>query len=315
MKSKILIFIILLFVFQTGISQNQANIWHFGDYTGLDFNTGEPQISPSVTLGYDNASATICDEEGNFLFSTNALEIVNKNGMTMPNGDGILGRTTSSQGALIVQKPGSNNLYYVFTISPLNYQIGLHYSIVDINLDGGLGDVTNQKNVFVDNTLDAIEKLIAVRHANNKDIWIVVRKFTEDSFAAFLLTENGLETEPVISPTIDRDFIIEGAKGTMKVSYDKKYLVAAYWLDGGGWYYKNVCFDINKFNSITGQIEFMYRLNKNTFTNPDYEPMAVEFSPDSKLLYTTVFNDHFSSDEMEVYQYEMQYIEDSLSFV
>lgn len=43
-----------------------------------------------------------------------------------------------------------------------------------------------------------------------------------------------------------------------------------------------------------------------------YEPYAIEFSPDSKLAYITFFNEIF--DQMELYQYDMQYIEDSLQF-
>ena len=314
MKINIVLIVSFLLAPHIVFAQNQANIWHFGKRTGLNFNSGEPEIVPNVTIEYANASSTMSDEEGNFLFSTNANEIVDKNGMTMQNGDSIIGNTNSSQGALIVQKPGSDNLYYVFTISSQYNQIGLHYSIVDINLNGGLGAVTDQKNILVDNTLDAYEKLIAVRHSNNKDVWIIVRKFTEDSFAAFLLTQEGLSSSPVISPTIDRNISTGGGIGTMKVSFDKKYLVIAYKYEGSILYY-NKCFDINKFDAETGQINFMYRLNKNTGpSDVGKEPFAVEFSPDSKFIYTTIYNDGYS-DRMELYQYDMQFIEDSSSFL
>ena len=65
----------------------------------------------------------------------------------MPNGDDLIGIVWASQGALIVQKPGSDHLYYVFTVGGDDEYLGLHYSIVDMHLDGGLGDVTEEKNI------------------------------------------------------------------------------------------------------------------------------------------------------------------------
>ena len=62
--------------------------------------------------------------------------------MPIPNGFGSMGNSSSTQSALIVQKPGSNNIYYIFTTDASGGQNGFQYSIVDMTLNGGLGDAT-----------------------------------------------------------------------------------------------------------------------------------------------------------------------------
>jgi len=299
------------------ISQNQANIWYFSHYIGLDFNSGEPIPVNNVPLNYGNTSSTMCDEDGNFLFSCNSREIINRNLVTMQNGNDIIGNWNSSQGIVIVQKPGSDHLYYVFSVDfGQNINLGMHYSVVDMNLDGGLGAVTSQKNIEIEAGYDAFDKLNAVRHKNGKDIWIVTRKFTEDSYAAFLLTESGLDPNPVLSPAIDRDiYDADCTVGTMKISYDKKYLVTAYKHEDGAFYLDQAC-EVCKFNNKTGEVELLYTLSKNAVVyTKQFEPFAVEFSPDSKLLYLTFFHDFTSEFVMKLYQYDVSKIEDSISFV
>ena len=57
----------------------------------------------------------------------------------------------AAQFALILKKPTSNNIYYVFTVVVHNniFYPGLWYSVVDMNMDGGLGAVTDEKNISV----------------------------------------------------------------------------------------------------------------------------------------------------------------------
>ena len=89
----------------------------------------------------------------------------------MPNGSGLLGDPSSTQSGIIVPKPGSTTLYYVFTVDAsgngggLN---GLNYSLVDMTLDGLKGDVVaTEKNIQLTTPLS--EKVTAVGHANGTD--------------------------------------------------------------------------------------------------------------------------------------------------
>ncbi len=305
----ILFLIFISFGLQTS-AQNQANIWYWSDYHELDFNSGIPVYNDQIIIASHSAMSVMSDTYGNYLLSCNGLRVVNREGNTMPNGGNLLGFEAASMGALIVQQPGSDHLYYVFTVSeeyPSN--IGMYYSVVDMNLDGGLGDVTSEKNVPLADAWAASNKLTSVRHANGEDIWIISRNFkTDQYYVAFLLTSTGLLTEGVMSLVQWRDDM--NNEGNMKITHNKKYMAAAYrhYKSENGAFTQ--CIDICSFNASNGKIELLYTISKNLNDwTGQYQPWAVEFSPDSKLLYVT-----FYKEVMELYQYDMQYVEDSLQF-
>ena len=120
----------------------------------------------------------------------------------MPNGNGLLGGSaallSSTTAAVIIPKPGSNNLYYIVTIDEQFSPNGVQYSIVDMNLNGGLGDiVNNQKNIFLFQT--SSEKLEVVPAANGQDVWLITHDNPGNTFYSFLLTSTGFQTTPVVS--------------------------------------------------------------------------------------------------------------------
>ncbi len=55
---------------------------------------------------------------------------------------GLLGSSRSAQSAAIAPLPENDSVYYVFTVDDWASSIsGLNYSIVDMKLRGGLGDI------------------------------------------------------------------------------------------------------------------------------------------------------------------------------
>ena len=316
MKPKYCTLLLAIMVFSSASAQNQANIWYFGDNCGLDFNSGIPVNTHEIPLAQGFQNAVMCDTNGDFLFSFHVNWVINRDNGIMPNGLDFIGDSRATLGALIVQKPGSDHLYYLFTVDhddPGNPTIGMHYSVVDMNLDGGLGDVTSEKNIPLDMAWSASNKLLAVRHANGEDVWILTRNFKNDQwYAAFLLTSSGLSTQATLSLVPWRND--DNCTGSMKVSHNKKYLAAAYDRNQTMNDFEQ-SIDLCKFNSTTGKIDLLYTISKNpnNWTN-QYYPRAVEFSPDSKLLYVTYSNHDIDGQPMELYQYDMQYIEDSLQF-
>ena len=66
----------------------------------------------------------------------------------MSNGTGLEGGFSSTQSSLIVPMPLSDSLYYIFTTGQ-QLSFGLSYSIVDMSLQGGFGEVI-VKNVQLD---------------------------------------------------------------------------------------------------------------------------------------------------------------------
>ena len=164
MKHKCSFLVIALAISMVGIAQKEANVWYFGEYAGLDFNTGQPQVLNGMFISY-RSCASISDSAGIFLFATNGEKIWNRNKQVMQNGDNLKGDDFAAQGVVIVQKPGSKNLYYVFTVPDFSNFMppGLYYSVVDMDLDGGLGAVTDEKNILVSAAWDAYEKVMADR--------------------------------------------------------------------------------------------------------------------------------------------------------
>jgi len=90
------------------------------------------------------------------------------------------------------------SFYSMFELDEKAAGNGVRYSIVDMSLNGGLGGVTSIKNILLMG--NTTEKITAVRHANNSDIWVICHKWNSNQFQAFLINGcSGLQTTPVIS--------------------------------------------------------------------------------------------------------------------
>ena len=68
----------------------------------------------------------------------------------MPNGGGLIGDISATQGAAIVQSYSNPNQYFLFTMTQ-TLGPSLYYSVIDMSLNAGLGDVVaGQKNILLD---------------------------------------------------------------------------------------------------------------------------------------------------------------------
>jgi len=308
----LIIFFFIVLASQSILAQKQTNNWYFGVFAGLDFNNGQPTVIPGPYQAMAT-SACMSDSNGNFLFATRGDRIINKLMGTMENGDDIMGNRGASQGAFIVQKPSSDHLYYVFTTGILQgtYSLfGLYYSVVDMNLDGGLGAVTSEKNILLNDAWDALDKIVGVKHKNGEDIWVITWKYYEPGYAAFLVTSAGINTKAVFSPGIEKSELGH-LSGNMKVSHDKKHLVAAF--KGDFLDLHRPDFEICSFNAETGAVDLLYLLRFSSTQGHFDEPWGVEFSPDSKYLYLSTYGGGVD-DEIKIHQLDMQYYADSVMF-
>src|SRR5688500_2612049 len=113
MKFRILLFLIALT--KILICQKEYSQWYFGNKAGIDFLASPPGPLTNGAMNTMEGTACISDSLGNLLFYTNGESIWNKNHMIMANGTGLTGHVSTTQSALIVKKPGSQHLFYVFT--------------------------------------------------------------------------------------------------------------------------------------------------------------------------------------------------------
>ena len=196
----------------------RSNVWLLGGDSGggglkLDFNKEPVEITYEQTgVWMRVANTSICSENGEYLFASNGVKVANALGVTMLNGDSITSGFLLSnwptasplqQGVLALPKPGSNEIYYVFA---LNYELPfwshptysgfaptrLNYHTIDMREDGGLGAVVEKHQVALQDTL-ARGSLIAARHANGCDWWVIIPEIHSNCYYRILVTEEGVQ--------------------------------------------------------------------------------------------------------------------------
>ncbi len=257
-------------------AQQEANTWYFGRFLGLDFNSGSAIALNDGQLNTTEGVATISNQNGDILFYTDGIKIWNRLHQVMPNGTGLFGNVSSTQSAVIVPFINDTTRYYVFTVDAQGGPRGLTYSIVNMTLDNGKGDVEIKNTVL---QLNVVEKITAVKHCNNRDIWVLTHGTVSDTYYSFLVSATGVNTTPVISHTGAVLPATDSATlGYMKASPDGKKIVVAHF---------TVSVDLSDFNNATGIVSNAMNL----FLPAEiyYKAYGAEFSPDSKLVYSTAF--------------------------
>ena len=275
LKNKIPIILFVLICFVLSIqAQNEANIWYFGNNAGLDFNSGNPVALTDGQMATQEGCASIANSSGQLQFYTDGSTVWNRNHAIMSNGTGLNGSFSSTQSAIIVPNPNSTNIYYIFTVDFQGGSNGLQYSEVDMNLDGGLGAITTNKNILL--LTPVLEKLTAVKHANGNDIWVIAHKNGSAEFYAYLVTNTGIQT-PIIT---DIGFSYGGSSfsenaGYMKISPNGQRLAMAFFKFNNG-------LQLFDFNNATGVISS----HINVYDVPGAAQLyGIEFSPSGDILY------------------------------
>jgi gliding motility-associated-like protein len=279
-------FLYLVFLsLTTGLAaQNEARKWYFGNQAGLDFNTNPPTVLANSSMSVYEGCSSMSDAGGNLLFYTDGMNIWTSTHTLMANGTGLNGGSTPSQGSLIIRRPGSTTLYYVFTVVGVGGSA--YYSVVDMSLAAGHGSVVTKNSVLYSGS--CAEKLTGTKHCNGSDYWVVIRDWTNNgttNFRSYLLSATGVSTVAVVSPATT--FTTSSSWwydiGCMKISPNGKKLGLAlynYWWNSNNWH----SFEIWDYNNSTGAVTNslgLLSVSQNTW-NYGY---GCEFSPDGTKFY------------------------------
>lgn len=253
--------------------------WYFGNGAGIDFSSGTAVADTNGQLYTNEGCAAISDLDGNLLFYSDGRTVWNHLHAVMPNGTGIMGGAngSSTQEALIIPKPLSPNIYYLFTTDEAeNYGAnGMRYSVVDMNLDGGNGDiVSDQKNILL--FAPCTEKLAAVNHCNDTSVWVMGHEVNNNHFRAYLVTANGIDTSAVVSAMGHNMKHDGGMQGCMKFSPNGKKLCFA-----SDSFLRRV--ELADFDNYSGSLSNSFTIKLNS-----YFTVPIAFSNDNTKLY---FND------------------------
>ncbi len=263
---RILLYILIYCSSVNLLAQGQARNWYFGAYAGVSFNASPPTALINGQLNTNEGCSSISDNDGNLLFYSDGIRVWNRNHQQMPNGFGLVGHPSSAQSALIVPQPGNSNLYLLFSVDYEGNPGGFAYSVIDMALDNGMGDVV----VATKNTplfSPATEKVAAVQHSNGVFVWVIAKRFNTNQFYAYLIDCDGVN-----APVTSNVGLVEGwpGWGCLAVSPDGTKLASAARSNG---------FELFDFNTSTGVVS-----NPILLSSPG-EVYGVCFSPNGNLLY------------------------------
>lgn len=337
MKKKSVLIFITLFCVALTFAQQEASFWYFGQNAGLQFDAGTGTVT-AITDGQLSTlegCTSISDTNGDLLFYSDGRTIWNANHIPMANaseilGTGLKGDDSSTSSGLIVPKPQDPNLYYIFTVDEPHHfnsasfptevdgdgvNDGLQYSLVDITLDNGLGDVVDtEKNIplitYDTTNPDEVdykcsEKITAVKADDCSSFWVITHFI--DKFYAFKVDLNGVNTTPVIStvgPSVPVSGYRRNSLGYIKASPDGSKLAVAHFgfstvtaMDAPGGVY---LFDFdNDTGVVSNSLELYGPQNGDS-------PYGVEFSAENRKVYATVGQGTQGNGSSSIYQWDLE---------
>ncbi len=308
-KVTLLLFLSYILVLSPSYCQDKRDYyWPFGsdqdlsipDTQASEFDFNDRPFAPSFReagLEFDQNNASICDKEGNLLFYTNGCAVANRNHEVMMNGDSInagyyfdswwLGDCGNGypgrQDITILPDPAYIEGYYLIhkprfrdIMTGDNSMRNISYSYIDMNLDSGLGVVTEKNVHFYDGELHW-SYLTSIAHANGEDYWIINPSIKENGYLTFMLSESGIELKEIQQVGPDLRPRYTGASGDAKFSPDgTKYSLFNHY-DG------LLLFD---FDRNTGALS---NLRQIPFSMPEFATFGTcEWSPNSNFLYIAI---------------------------
>ncbi|MFP4505389.1 MAG: T9SS type A sorting domain-containing protein [Cyclobacteriaceae bacterium] len=221
---------------------------------------------------------------GDLLFYSEGKQVWDRTHTIMANGDSLAGNNhTFIQSSLIVPTVGQADQYYLFTSEMMGeYQIGgldvfsLHYSVVDMRRNNGLGEVSMKNQQLFDSLGRTIT---AIPFADQEGYWLIATK-TEDEhcFVVWPITSDGIgipKNQCTGLGPINTAFSINGR---MKPSPDGQMLALT------RWQFESAPFYLFRFNDTTGAVADPLVVSNLSAQN------GLSFSPDSKQLYLSAYD-------------------------
>ncbi|HEY8511891.1 MAG TPA: PKD domain-containing protein, partial [Cyclobacteriaceae bacterium] len=258
------------------VQDQRANIWHFGQNAGIDFNP-MPEDPPTAIVGPVNSpegTATISDRNGQVIFSTDGQRIYDKNGNEItpaPNPPGLGGEPNATQSVLIMPVPGDETLYYIFTTQEI-YGTGtyeLRYSLFDLKLNNGDGGLVEYNELLFKPSTERI---------TGNGEWLIAHEYGNNSFRAYRISPDGISSPVISGAGSDHSMSSpEAGQGYMKLGPGNKLAVA---LSTGG----ANSIEIFDFNDSTGVVTNPRTKN----LDPGGQVYGLEFSPGGNKLFATI---------------------------
>ena len=262
-----------------GNEEQTGNFWYFGNNAGIDFNENPPVALSDGEQNAPEGAATVSDANGDLLFYTDGETVYNRNHEVMPGGTDINqgGTNGSTQSAMIVQFPGDETMYYIFTTDAVfgDGTYNMRYSVVDLKEDPPFGKVTVKgKPLFVRST----EKLTST--APGGDVtWVLGHEFGNNTFRAYPVDTLGIR-QAVLSAvgSVHNNSIENNGRGYMKFAQGNEKLAVT--IPGN----PNIV-EVFDFDTNSGEVSNPYQIDLVENSGFVY---GVEWSPGGNKLYVSV---------------------------
>jgi hypothetical protein len=270
-------------------AQKEDNTWTFPDRVSMNFNDMSNIIVDTSAIGPNGGfplinQSTISDNEGNLFcysagtqYSFHGLYVYDRNHNIMPHGYNLQGHPGLT--SLLVSFPGSDSLIYLFhysrdTVNTNNFR--LFYSIINKNLNGGLGDVMLRDSMILYGTLANL-KLAICKHGNGRDWWLFTKDYLSDVYYYFLLTPNGIIN-----------------MGTQNIGSNDHRVYGKLIFSNDGTKMMSVsdlgCLNVFDFDRCSGLLSNYKDIGEHTVTEATGYYSAA-FSPDGNIIYVSPFYD------------------------
>ena len=251
----------------------------------LDFSTVPPTPFNTGIAGAGAAEgiAHYEDCDGNLLFWFNSQGVFDQNGNQMPGSVGILADNSSAE-VCITPIPGEQFRFYVIYNAQTCSR--LYYSIVDMTLNGGLGNVVNLNTPITAPGENYAEGIEIIRKEQSNDYWMVAYNCGV-GITRFLIDETGFGPPTNIHPLAMPP---GGFDGRAELDFHKNRIAMAC-----AW--SSLVLTAN-FDAATGVLTNPLELNSLAFNN---NPYGVNFSPDGSKMYITLW---YSPSIPNLFQYD-----------
>ncbi|MEO8146546.1 MAG: T9SS type A sorting domain-containing protein [Bacteroidia bacterium] len=276
--------------------------------TIVDFSGGSltmQSVLSGTQVPFSITNAAIGGPDSNLLFYSDGRAIYNRLHNKIQNGDTLSPGVYTfaaiaggyglqiNQGTVFLPAPDDTNLFYVFhksgdywgqpcpNLSSGYVAYSFYYSIIDKSMDSGNGAIISKNNLILNDTIGSA--ILAIKHGNGRDWWIIVPDVNQPVFYRFLLTPAGVTgpyTETIGIGSCGGYWSIKFSALTNKIAgfkVDQIWPITKY-------------IDIFDFDRCTGLMSNHQLLTINNYVNSQY-PGACEISPSGRFLYAGVLDE------------------------
>jgi gliding motility-associated-like protein len=225
----------------------------------------------------------VSDAAGNLLFACDGKTIIDRNLSIVPALKGK--RFNSGNDKVLAAKvPGTSKFYIFYSTGNdilRNSPWTIRYAVLDLSLNGGLGDITEYDHVIASNVSQGFT---LAQGSATEDIWLITHQNQTVNFLAYKITSTGLSTVPVMSMASSKLAGTEYIFKDLKTSHNGKMIAGIMYRDytdifAEAYHYTEVFnFDANA-GVLTSRVRS--RRNRNYY----HSSQTVEFSADDRLLY------------------------------